>query len=111
MFSISISGAIAEAMHGLMTAMKPSPRLGPGRKTLYTVWKNVDPEHRDAAPVITWPDPLTRQCRRQLDRMARRHHDRKLRAEHRRVVAAELQAARNEGLDLPVWRLVHGMQA
>lgn len=104
----SYAAAMAASLGAMMRAMKIGPRLGPGRRTLYTVWKKVDPEHRDRAPVITWPEPLTRQCRRQLDRMALKHHASKVKKDRCRKVDAELAASRKAGLDLPMWRLIYG---
>lgn len=96
---LGLSAAIQEAQ-----VMRLHHRMGPGRKTLYTVWKNVDSRYRDAAPAITWPDPLTRQCWRQINRMNAKEQRRKDRIQHRRAVSLELKAARAAGLNLPTWR-------
>lgn len=84
--------------------LRKPQRHGAGRKTLYTVWKNVAPEHRNAAPVVAWPDPLTRQCRRQLERMQGKVVRRRQLVERRKALSVELKAWRRSGLSLDTFR-------
>lgn len=68
------------------------------------IFRDLMAQHRDAAPVVTWPDPLTRQCRRQLERAQGKVVRRRSLVERRKAVSAELKASRALGLSLPTWR-------
>lgn len=82
----NIAAAMAMSLDALFAAPLRSPtRHGPGRKTLYTRWKKVPEPDRSRAPVITWPDPLTRQCRRQLERQVNKLNARRMRFEARKA--------------------------